>query len=223
MTSIFKEPYGSEVMGYGGLGLYQKFVRPFVKYKPDKYWLKRGKVYQKRFQRVEATEKQEKKLIDFLNQLTFETVLEFGCGFGRISKLLLDNFPIKEYYAFDLSPHQINNARKLCKKFPNISFEVNKIQDFKSDKKFDLVIGAEVLMHVLPTEIDNVVNKLAGFAKYHIVNIDWYVDILTQKLIPNPHNFLFQYKEIYEKIPSVKSVERIPFTDNGSIFHAIMK
>jgi len=27
----------------------------------------------------------------------------------------------------------------------------------------------------------------------------------------------------YEKIPTVKSVERIPFNDKGSIFHGIMK
>lgn len=210
-------------MGYGGLGLYQKFVRPFVKYKPEKYWLKRGKVYRKRFQSSESTQKQEKKLIEVLNQFTFETVLEFGCGFGRISKLLLDNFPIKKYNAFDLSPHQINYASKLCEKFSNASFEVKQIQDFKSDKKFDLVIGAEVLMHILPIEIDDVVNKLVGFTEHHMVNVDGYVDIPPQKRIPNPHDFLHQYKKIYEKIPTVKSVERTPFNDKGSIFHAIMK
>jgi len=209
-------------MGYGGLGLYQKFVRPFVKYKPEKYWLKRGKVYRKRFQSSEDTQKQEKKLIEVLNQFKFETVLEFGCGFGRISKLLLDNFPIKKYNAFDISPHQVNHASKLCEQFSNASFEVKQIQDFKSDKKFDLVIGVDVLMHILPAEIDDVIYKLAEFSKHHMVNSDWYVDIPPQKRIPNPHDFLHQYKKIYEKIPTVKSVERIPFNEQGSIFHAIM-
>jgi len=210
-------------VGYGGLGLYQKFVRPFVKYKPEKYWLKRGKVYRKRFQNSEATQNQEKKLLDFLNQIKFETVLEFGCGFGRISKLMLDNFQIKQYKGFDLSPHQIDSAIKLCEKFSNASFEVKKMQDFNSDKKFDLVIGAEVLMHVPPTEINDVTFKLSGFAKNHVVNIDWYVDTPPKKRIANPHDFLHQYEKIYEKIPTVKSVERIPFSNNGSIFHATMK
>ena len=41
------------------------------------------------------------------------TVLELGCGFGRITKLLLLNFPnIKEYLAVDLSQHQIENAKE---------------------------------------------------------------------------------------------------------------
>jgi cyclopropane fatty-acyl-phospholipid synthase-like methyltransferase len=41
------------------------------------------------------------------------TVLEVGCGFGRITKLLLLDFPnIKEYLAVDLSPHQIENAKE---------------------------------------------------------------------------------------------------------------
>jgi len=77
-------------------------------------------------------------------------------------------------------------------------------------------------MHILPAEIDDVIYKLAEFSKHHMVNSDFYVDIPPQKRIPNPHDFLHQYKKIYEKIPTVKSVERIPFNEQGSIFHAIM-
>ena len=43
----------------------------------------------------------------------------------------------------------------------------------------------------------------------------------------DPHQSLllhvYSYEKIYEKVPMVKSVERIPFNDKGSIFHAITK
>ena len=43
----------------------------------------------------------------------FKNVLEVGCGFGRITKLVLSNQPdIQKYTAIDLSPDQINNAEQ---------------------------------------------------------------------------------------------------------------
>ena len=85
-------------------------------------------------------------------------VAEFGCGFGRITKLVLENFPIKRYVAFDLSPDQIPNAKKNCNSF-DVDFHVSTIQDFEYKEKFDLVFGSEVLLHVKPSNIHKIVLK----------------------------------------------------------------
>ena len=61
--------------------------------------------------------KQEKSLLSYLKTLSFDTILEFGCDFGRITKLILDNFNVNNYTAFDLSSDQINNAKKLCENY----------------------------------------------------------------------------------------------------------
>ena len=67
---------------------------------------------------------QEEFLLSHLNGISgsFKSVLELGCGFGRITKLLLTNYNnITEYLAVDISSDQIENAKSLiCStKLPN--------------------------------------------------------------------------------------------------------
>jgi len=83
-----------------------------VRYIPSEYWFERGKKYRDEYRPNKYAELQENILLDYLKNIpissSFSTILELGCGFGRIAKLLLSNFPnIMEYIAIDLSPHQI--------------------------------------------------------------------------------------------------------------------
>jgi len=200
------------------MGLYRKISTFFKSYSPTDYWTERGRVYQKEFVHSEESQEEEKALIDYLKTLSFDTVLEFGCGFGRITKILLENFPIKKYVAFDLSPDQISNAKKLCKDFKNINFHVSTIQDFKIDEKFDLVIGIEVLLHVPPDNIEQTMNELSSFSKHHIINVDWSQE--KPPLVRSPHNFLHNYEKIYNKIEKINSVKILSLIKNLAIFHA---
>ncbi|HUT06100.1 MAG TPA: class I SAM-dependent methyltransferase [Nitrosopumilaceae archaeon] len=93
--------------------LYRKFKSKINTYKPYQYWYETGKEYQDEFEYSEFFKLQEKVFLNVLRELSFESVLEFGCGFGRMTKLILENFPVKKYVAFDLSPHQIQNAKKI--------------------------------------------------------------------------------------------------------------
>ncbi len=175
-------------------------------------------------------------VVDYLKRISsFLTVLEVGCGFGRITKILLSNFPdIKEYIAVDLSPHQIENAKRYVKQIKNrkgnTQFIVSDIQSLQIDKKYDLVIASEVLMHILPSEIEKVMRKLVDISNQHVVNIDWYEEKTPIKAAP--HNFIYQYEKIYQDMPSVMQVNRVPIVKKGllskidvkqSIFHALLR
>jgi SAM-dependent methyltransferase len=206
-----------------------------MSYVPKEYWLERGKVYKEQFHYNKKFQLQEKMLIDYLKKISyFSTVLEVGCGFGRITKLLLSNFPeIKEYVAIDLSPDQIANAKKYVREITNkteIKFIVSDIQSLKIDNKYDLVIAPEVLLHILPSEIKEVISKLVNWSDKHIVNIDWYEESTPKKVAP--HNFMHEYERIYWDLPTVSQVVRIPIVRKGllskldtkqSIFHAMVK
>ncbi len=205
-----------------------------MSYNPGEYWSERGKVYKQNFKYDRNFKLQEEMLTDYLKQYPFSTVLEVGCGFGRVTRLLLSAFPqIKEYFAFDLSPHQIENAKlnvqdvNLGKE--KIGFMVSDIQSFQSNKKFDLVIASEVFMHVLPSEINEIIGKLVNFSNEHMCNIDWYEEKPPKKA--ESFNFIHQYEKIYQDIPLVKKVNRTPIVKKGllskvdtkqSIFHAIL-
>lgn len=200
-------------------------------YVPKDYWLREGVTYQKQFRRTKEFELQEQILVDYLKGISppFATVLELGCGFGRVTKLLLSNFDVREYVAADLSPDQVENAKAyLGDMAGRVKFFVSDIQGFQNDKKYDLVIVSEVLMHVLPSDVEQVIRKLADMSARHVVNIDWYEDVPRKGA---PHNFIHQYEAIYCTIPSVVTVNRIPVRKGGlfkldvrqSIFHATVE
>src|SRR5688500_16626499 len=95
-------------------------IKVKVSYNPSEYWHERGKKYKENFRYNKDFVLQEDLLITYLRDNLFtsdvptKSILELGCGYGRITKLLLTKFTnmIKEYHAVDLSPHQIENAKK---------------------------------------------------------------------------------------------------------------
>ena len=210
-----------------------------MSYNPSEYWHERGKIYKKNFRYDKNKRLQEEFLIAHLNSIpgSFKSVLELGCGFGRITQLLLTNYStITEYLAVDISPDQIENAKTLITstKLPNevkLDFRVSDIQSLKLDKEYDLVILSEVLLHILPTDIDSIIKKLITFSKKHIINIDWYEDEPPKNQAL--HNFIHQYGAIYKKYtdPST-TIKRIPIKrkkflgtldTKQSIFHVIIE
>jgi len=183
-----------------------------MSYIPNEYWTQRGKDYKKNFKYDHKFELQEQILLEYLKKYSFDSVLEVGCGFGRITKLLLTNFPeIKEYFAFDLSAHQVENAKiniNVMEKKTNIQFAVSDIQSIQPSKKYDLVIASEVLMHVLPSEIEQIIQKLVSLSTKYVCNIDWFEEKIPKNA--ESFNFIHQYENIYNNISSIKSVYRIP-------------
>ena len=210
-----------------------------MSYNPSEYWHERGKIYKKNFRYDKNKRLQEEFLIAHLNSIpgSIKSVLELGCGFGRITQLLLTNYStITEYLAVDISPDQIENAKTLITstKLPNevkLDFRVSDIQSLKLDKEYDLVILSEVLLHILPTDIESIIKKLITFSKKHIINIDWYEDEPPKNQAL--HNFIHQYEAIYKKYtdPST-TIKRIPIKrkkflgtldTKQSIFHVIIE
>ncbi len=147
-----------------------------MSYNPEEYWRERGKIYQSTFQYTDTFRLQERFLLDALRKLSFSSVLEVGCGFGRITKLLLQSYNIREYTAVDLSHDQIENAKKYVNDQEKVNFVISDIQSFNSDKKFDLVLAAEVLLHIKPEEIGAIVGKLLSFTNHYFVHVDWSED-----------------------------------------------
>jgi cyclopropane fatty-acyl-phospholipid synthase-like methyltransferase len=200
-------------------------------YRPSEYWIERGKTYQDKFKYTKEFKLQERMLLDYMRSILppFSSVLEIGCGFGRITKLVLSQFPnIQKYTAMDISPHQIKNAREYVKEVSrgiDIQFIVSDIKSLQVTEQYDLVIAAEVLLHVLPSDIAEIITKLVGLSSHHIINVDYYQE---KEVSLAPHNFLHRYEKIYNAIPSIRKVTKLPIRKGGflgtntrqCIFHA---
>lgn len=226
-------------------------------YNPLEYWASRGKNYINWFYEKERPrqkiERQERILMQYLilhpDICNSGRILEVGAGFGRITKLVLEKFHqrIEEYVLLDLSKDQLYNARVYLTenlepsvlKSVNVKFIQCDFMDFVSNdddddnNKFGLVLASEVLMHVLPEDIKQVMDKMVSLCKPggNILNIDWYEDdpTLMPKVI-SPINCVHEYEKIYRENKDVESVRRIPIRDNDkkdvpeqSLFHVIKR
>jgi len=145
----------------------------------NKYWLERGRRYiDEQRTPPEFHRLQERFLLDVLQRsgLPMRRVLEIGCGFGRITRLLADTWPEADITALDLSPDQLANARQYCGE-RQIRFEP---YDFYSGQAlpgggYDTILAIEVFLHHPPAVVTSLFKRLADAGR-HIVNIDWSED-----------------------------------------------
>lgn len=138
-------------------------------YDPVTYWRERGKVYQRDF-RPAQYRAQEAALRGVLRSFTFDSVLDVGCGFGRIGELVYAINPNVRYLGVDLSPDQLDAARH---RLPlSARFAVVDARQLDLMTKYDLVVASEVLMHVPPDDVAGVAMRLRRIGR-HVVTVDW--------------------------------------------------
>jgi len=146
----------------------------------NEYWLRRGKTYVSEERLAsEYYRRQERFLLDRLlsARLPMQRILELGCGFGRITRLLASTFPTAAITAVDLSPDQLAHARVWCAEARNITFlpyDIYSNQSFPSDR-YDTAIAIEVFLHHPLDAVTRAVDRLAAVSSY-IVNLDWSED-----------------------------------------------
>ena len=96
-------------------------------------------------------------------------ILDVGCGQGVLLKYL-DPINFNKYLGIDFSSEAIKQARD----FENnqISFSVSKIENWKSNKKFDIIIFNESIYYLEnPIEILHEYNKNLSEGGFYIISI----------------------------------------------------
>jgi len=145
----------------------------------NEYWLQRGRNYLHENLPQEFHRLQETFLIDVLRSsgIPLASILEVGCGFGRITRLLASSFQDTKITALDLSPEQLENAKRYCGQQSNISFQQ---YDLYSGKPFpgagyDIMVAIEVFLHHPRPVVLGLFRRLAAVTG-HLINIDWSED-----------------------------------------------
>lgn len=177
------------------------------------YWLERGRRYVGEFKRHgpfarRYFRRQERVLLQVLRGLDFETVLEVGCGFGRMTKLVLDEFPnVKKIKGIDLSPQQIEICKSYISNLEKVELSVGTVQDLEEpNNSYDLVMAVELLMHIPFGEIEGVLGQMVRVARKYIVNLDWHGP--TRKELGG-YCFAHDYNSLYRNL-GIKDVRTIP-------------
>jgi cyclopropane fatty-acyl-phospholipid synthase-like methyltransferase len=117
-------------------------------------------------------ELQERRLAAYLPRLHgIDTVLEVGCGRGRIAAALADILPGVRYTGLDVGLAQVE-ATSLVRPDGDIIWSA--IQDYQpGDRRWDLVLTSEALMHIPPEDIAATIDKLLAMARRWLVIVEW--------------------------------------------------
>lgn len=144
----------------------------------NQYWLERGRTYagEERLA-LEYHRIQERFLMETLREsgLPMRSILELGCGFGRVTRLVAEQFPDATITALDLSPDQLANARQYCHDRSSITFQS---YDLYSGETFpgsphDVALAIEVFLHHPPEAVRGWLRSLREAVRA-IVHIDWF-------------------------------------------------
>lgn len=168
-------------------------------YDPDRYWEDHGgPVYREytespRYSRYQQA--QSEFFSHLVKQFRPQRLLDFGCGTGKLFPLWVD---IPEVHGYDRARSQIEVARAEAARIrPANPYRLmhyampGRASVPYDDDDFDLVIVAEVLLHVLPSEISSLITELQRICRSHLA-------IVTAAPFENPapHNFNHDYSSL---------------------------
>ncbi|MBI2444965.1 class I SAM-dependent methyltransferase [Candidatus Micrarchaeota archaeon] len=142
------------------------------------YWKNRSKHYPEEFERHTPELRrffceQEFRFRQMLDRIDFsevESVLEIGCGFGRMTGMMLKKLETAaRYQAVDISPEQIKATKE---KYGNRI--QTRTADFRTEpfEPSDIVLVSEVFLHFPPGQIQIVLHKAQRLAKKYLIHID---------------------------------------------------
>jgi 2-polyprenyl-3-methyl-5-hydroxy-6-metoxy-1,4-benzoquinol methylase len=87
-----------------------------------------------------------------------ETILDYGCGVGRLAKEIIDLFPNVKIVGMDTS----SEMRKLAEEYVDSDRFTTCSPEELGDRKFDFTYCVYVLQHILPEFIDNAVKQVSN-------------------------------------------------------------
>ncbi len=114
---------------------------------------------------------QEAEFREFLASLDLDSVrsvLEVGCGYGRMTPVIADSIPqLKRHVCLDISRGQIRAAKQALDEAlqDKVRFVVSDFHKPALAEPFDLVIFVEVLLHFPPDQISSVLQSAQLLSK----------------------------------------------------------
>ena len=178
-------------------------------YEPARYWRRRGRGYRPEFDaHSEHTRRafvcQEAQFLEALRPLEFDSVLEVGCGFGRMLRLVADEFAPGRIAGVDVSRHQLRRARDLLKgRNPKLyEADVTRGLPFLEDGTFDLAFTSEVLMHL--TEPEPIIREMARVSRRYVAHLEY------TAAQPEPERWEFRHDlpGLYRRIFGIEVAEK---------------
>lgn len=139
-------------------------------YDPIAYWIKRGRHWEDEARKRGFWDAENPPLLQLMDTLHFDSVLDVGCGFGRVGASILERWPDVRYTGIDVSPDLIEGARK---RLPDSELIVADLAQFDTDRMWDLVLSVSVLGHIRPDDVGPLIERMRRWARRDVIHVDW--------------------------------------------------
>ena len=102
-------------------------------------------------------------LLQIVQQYPHASILEIGCAEGLFTSEL--SKISKEVVAIDVSPTALVRSKQRC---PDVTFLHTSLENFSSDRKYDMVICSETLYYI--SDVAGAIDKLSSLGDYCLVS-----------------------------------------------------
>ena len=172
----------------------------------DKY------IYRNNSIKLQKTNDQFFKRI-FHTKQKIKTILELGSNIGNNLLSLEKIFKKSSFTAVELNSKA---CRVLKKRKPDYNVENSTILNFKTSKKFDLVLCKGVLIHINPNQLKKVYEKIYSFSNKYI--------LLAEYFSPNPEKIIYRRhkNKLYKRdfaFEIMQNFKDLKLVDYGFVYH----
>lgn len=146
---------------------------------------------------VKTAEKKARRIIKGISStvdFTGKTVLDFGCGYGKVLDIFAEYYALRSGYGFDFSENAIQFAKSNFTR-RNLNFyqfhcldnvkNLEQIRSVVSDQKVDAIILVDVLEHI--PDCRTLIKLLAEIAKYFIIKLPLESSLLNNYILPKEY------------------------------------
>ena len=178
-----------------------------ARYDPQRFWTRFGRTYIRKF--PPGGERGEKLIIGTIRELEARSVLDIGCGYGRYLRAIAAEMRLDRLAGADISPTQIEEARKYCKDFPQIELAVSPATRLPfADAGFDLALTYGLMIHLRPREVEQFLAEARRVCRRWGVFLESSNNPERPHLNP-PYYFAHEYDRVFAKMgmPVVKRIQ----------------
>lgn len=171
----------------------------------DAYWQAGGPYIATEAVSPEHILAEERLAVLLLGLGDVDSVLDVGCGQGRVAALLKRVVPDAYYFGVDLGTSQVEATAHIR---PDGTVYQSRLQDFVPDDQWDVVVCSEVLMHVPPADMPGVAEMLLKATRRFLVLIEWVPDPWELEQPIAPWNWPHDYEALLGPFDSVERIYR---------------
>lgn len=138
---------------------FSETINKLCGYNPKEYWEGRAENWDKQATDIPWDLEKVKGVLDDLKPTS---ILDMGCGNGKWYPTLKE---YGDYHGFDISKKLVDIAKKKHK----ADFSVSTVEDFKSDKKYDVAFAYTTLEHITEEDFPKAAENIKKSAKYAVL------------------------------------------------------